>query len=238
MKGYWLKCFLLSASLFSGLLVAEESPAKGEKRFLEGYNKAMFAINDGLDVALFKPLAKGYHTVMPDPAERGVRNFFSNLGEIRNILNDLLQGKGGQAVNDTGRFVVNTTLGVAGFFDVASLMGLDKPEGEDFGQTLGKWGVGSGSYLVLPLLGPSSLRDAPGRVVDAFTNPVGYVDHVPTRNSLYGTDALSTRAELLEAEELLGGDKYQLVKDAYMQRREYLVTDGAVEDDFGSYEDY
>ena len=209
-----------------------------ESEFLAGYNRAMFKFNDGLDTAILKPVAKGYRAVTPNIVERGVANFFSNLGEIPNVINDLFQAKGRQAANDSGRFLINTTLGVAGFLDVAEKMGLEKADGEDFGQTLGAWGVASGSYLVLPFFGPSTFRDAPARVVDAFTYPLAYVEHVPTRNTLYVSNVVSDRAGLLDTEKLVSGDKYQFLKDAYLQRREYLVNDGLVEDDFGSYDDY
>ncbi|MGV6808039.1 MAG: MlaA family lipoprotein [bacterium] len=231
---------LVSMTVTSTQAVADEySEDVDEPRFLAGYNRAMFAVNDGLDTVILKPLAKTYHYVLPDPVETGVSNFFSNLGEINNIANDLLQGKGFQAIDDFARLLINTTFGVAGIFDVASNLGIEKSEGEDFGQTLGAYGVDSGPYIVLPLFGPSNLRDAPSRIVDSLANPVRYVDHVPTRNTLYGTAAVSTRVELLGVDEIADGqDKYQFIRDAYMQRRDYLVNDGDVEDDFGSYDDF
>lgn len=199
----------------------------------EGFNRKVFVFNDTLDTYLVKPVAKGYLAVTPEPVEVGVSNFFENLGEVGNIVNDVLQWKWGQAANDTGRLLVNTTVGIAGVFDVAQHLGMPRSEGEDFGQTLAAWGVGQGPYVVLPFLGPSSLRDAGGMPVDSFTNPIGYVDHVPTRNTFYATDLLDTRASLVEAEDLISGDKYAFMRDAYLQRREYLILDGDVEDDFG-----
>ena len=204
----------------------------------EGWNRKVFAFNDALDKAVLRPLAKGYIYITPGPVEGGISRMFGNLGEILNTFNDLLQGKFKQAGNDTGRFLINSTLGLAGFFEVADKMGLPQAEGEDFGQTLGSWGVGSGRYIVLPLLGPSSLRDAPSRIVDTFLNPIYYIDDVPLKNSLYGASIISTRADLLDAEELLQGDKYSLMRDAYLQRRQHLILDGEVEDDFGDFEDY
>ena len=162
---------------------------------------------------------------------------FSNLGEVLNITNDLLQGKVGQAGNDGGRLLINSTIGIAGFFDVAKHAGLEKSAGEDFGQTFGAWGVGKGAYVVLPFLGPSTLRDAPSLLLDSVFNPVGEIDHVPTRNQLYATGAVSTRAGLLETEKLVKGDRYTFVRDVYLQRRQFLVNDGEVEDDFGD-DDY
>lgn len=222
---------VLSALTAAGDDVTDRDP-------FEGFNRAVFNFNDGLDRALFKPVAKGYRAVMPDFAEQGVSNFFANLGEITNIINDVLQLKLDQAAHDSGRFLVNSTLGVAGFIDVADKMGLPRADGEDFGQTLGKWGIDSGPYLMLPFFGPSTLRDAPSRFADSYTNPVRYVEEVPVRNSLYAGNVVSVRAELLAAEDLAnGGDRYLFVRDAYLQRRAFLVNDGIIEDDFGSYDD-
>lgn len=205
---------------------------------LEGMNRAIFSFNETADRFVLKPIAQGYHYVLPDPVERGIGRVFGNVGEIINVFNGLLQGKFAQASNDSGRFLINSTLGIAGIFEVAEGLGLEKNAGEDFGQTLGHWGVGEGAYLVLPFFGPSTLRDAPGRVVDSFLNPIGEIDHVPTRNQIYGVSVLSSRAGLLEAEELISGDKYSFIRDAYLQRREYLVNDGKVEDDFGEDDEY
>ncbi len=200
----------------------------------EPVNRAVFSFNETADRYVLKPAARGYRAVTPDPVENGIARMFDNLGEIVNVANALLQGKFVQAGNDSGRFLVNSTVGVAGFFDVAQVMGLEKNDGEDFGQTLGVWGLRRGPYLVVPFLGPSTLRDAPARYADSFLNPVRYVDHVPTRNTIIGTSLLSTRARLLEAEKLTRGDKYIFVRDVYLQRRVYLIRDGQVEDTFGS----
>lgn len=205
----------------------------------EGFNRKMFAFNDTLDSYLLKPLAKGYRAVTPDVVEGGVSNVFDNLFEIRNLFNELFQGKLSRAGVSGGRFLVNSTLGLAGIFDVAKHMGLEETTSEDFGQTLSVWGVGQGPYLVIPFLGPSTVRDAFGLPVNSVMNPVRYVDHVPTRNTLYGTDLIDTRSALLDAEVLLSGDKYIFTRDAYLQRRNYLITDGAVvEDQFGQGDDF
>lgn len=219
-------------------LLAGAATSSDETDPMEGLNRTFFTVNDTLDSYFLKPVAKGYQAVMPDVAEKGVSNFFSNLNELTNIANDLLQGKFRQAGNDGGRFLINSTIGVGGLFDVAQRMGLDKSEGEDFGQTLASWGVDSGPYLMLPLVGPSTLRDAPSRVVDSFFNPVREVDHVSTRNSIRATDVVQQRAALLKLEEAIAGDKYLFIRDVYLQRREYLVNDGAIEDDFGDLDDY
>ena len=224
---------LLMGFLVSNLAFADSTEMTQDP--WEGFNRKVFVFNDTLDTYALKPVAKGYRAVTPDPVEDGISRMFSNLGEIVNVLNDVLQGKFGQAGNDTGRFLVNTTIGLVGFFDVADDLGLPKNDGEDFGQTLGVWGVGEGPFLMLPLLGPSTLRDGPARIVDQLVNPISEIDHVPTRNTVYGVDVLSTRADLLKAEELIKGDKYSFIRDVYLQRREFLLNDGKVEDDFGSY---
>lgn len=198
-----------------------------------GMNEVVFDFNDGLDYYFLKPVAKGYKFITPAPVETGVANAFSNLLEIRNILNDILQWKWAQAGNDTGRLLVNSTVGLAGFIDVAAMMDLDPSEGEDFGQTLAVWGVESGPYLVLPFLGPSTLRDGMSLPADWAAGPVGYIDHVPTRNVATGLGILSGRANLLKAEAFVSGDRYTFLRDAYLQRRNHLVNDGDIIDDFG-----
>ena len=228
-----MRHMLLLALLMPGLVIAGST----ENDPFEGYNRAMFSFNDTADRWVLKPVAKGYRFVTPDFFERGVSRIFSNLGEVLNIVNDVLQGKVGQAGNDTGRLLINSTVGIAGFFDVAQHAGLEKSDGEDFGQTFGAWGAGKGAYIVLPLLGPSTVRDAPGLLLDSVFNPVGEIDHVPTRNQIYGVQVISKRADLLEAEKLIKGDKYTFIRDVYLQRREFLVKDGDVEDDFGD-DDY
>ncbi len=199
----------------------------------EGYNRAMFRFNDAVDRAVLKPVAKGYHKITPDPVERGVGNVFSNLGELRSIVNDILQWKWGEASKDTGRFLINSTVGIAGIFDVAGQVGLVSDDGEDFGQTLGHWGVGSGPFLVLPFLGPSTLRDAGGLPADWYADPIHYVEHDKTRWSIRGVQLIQKRADLLDVEELVSGDRYSFIRDAYLQRRAYLINGKPVEDDFG-----
>ncbi|BBM00494.1 VacJ family lipoprotein [Microbulbifer sp. GL-2] len=197
----------------------------------EGFNRAVFSFNDGADRYVLKPAAVSYRQITPIFMQHGVSNFFSNLGEVTNTFNGVLQGKWGQAGNDVGRLLINTTVGIAGLFDVAKHMGLEKGDGEDFGQTLAVWGVPSGPYLVLPLLGPSTVRDTPARVVDYYTNPLTYVEHDPTRYTLKATDIIQSRASLLRAESLLQGDRYVLLRDAYLQRRDFLIVDGEVDVD-------
>lgn len=226
---------LLMGILLSVQVLADSSASEGTQDPWEGFNRKVFVFNDTLDTYALKPVAKGYRAITPDPVEDGVSRMFSNVGEIVNVVNDLLQGKFRQAGNDTGRFLVNTTIGLVGFFDVADDLGMPKNDGEDFGQTLGVWGVGEGPYLVLPLLGPGTLRDGPAKIVDFLIDPISEIDHVPTRNQIHGVGVVSGRADLLKAEELISGDKYSFIRDVYLQRREYLLNDGQVEDDFGGY---
>lgn len=197
----------------------------------EAFNRPVFAFNDTLDTWALKPLARGYQAVTPQFLEDGIGNVFANLGEIGNFANNTLQGKFHDAGVDTARFLINTTVGVGGFFDVARHAGLPRND-EDFGQTLGVWGVPSGPYLVLPFLGPSTPRDATGRVVDSVHSFYGAIDHVPTRNTTRAVDVVDTRADLLSAEKVISGDKYLFIRNAYLQNREFKVQDGQVEDDF------
>ncbi|MFC3608896.1 MlaA family lipoprotein [Stutzerimonas tarimensis] len=214
---------LVAALAGSGAVQADTDP-------FEPFNRAVFRFNDTLDTYTLKPLAQGYQRVTPEPVQQGVGNVFNNLGEVINLTNNLLQGKFHDAGVDTSRFLFNTTFGVLGVFDVATRMGLVRND-EDFGQTLGVWGLGSGPYLVLPLLGPSSVRDAAGRIPDTFLQVYPYVD-TSTRNVLWAGNAIDSRAELLTAERLIRGDRYIFIRNAYLQNREFRVRDGEVVDDF------
>lgn len=194
----------------------------------EGINRATYAFNDVVDENLLKPVAKGYQKVTPEFFRAGVSNLFTNIGDVATAINNLLQGKGGDAASDAGRFFVNSTLGVLGLFDVATPMGLEKHD-EDFGQTLGKWGINSGPFLMLPLMGPSTLRDAVSRPVDSYAGYFRYVDHIPSRNTAFGVEIIDLRAHLLGASSTLDTaalDKYQFIRDAYLQRRLRNVYDG------------
>lgn len=204
----------------------------------ESYNRSMFAFNDVTDRYVLKPIAKGYVYVTPNLFRKGVNNIFSNLGEISTVLNDLLQGKPKQALNDSGRFLINSTIGLVGLFDVASRMGLKPSDGEDFGQTLAVWGVNSGPFVVLPFLGPSTVRDAGALPVDWYSHPEAYIDNQRIENTLLGLYVVNLRANLLDLEKHLTGDRYTFVRDAYLQRRIFLINDGVVEDDFGLDDDF
>ena len=196
---------------------------------IEGYNRAMFGFNDTLDKAIIKPVASGYKAVMPEIARTGVTNFFANLADIWIGINNILQGKVGAGVSDLGRFAINSTIGIVGLIDVASKAGLDK-HNEDFGQTLGRWGVGSGAYVVLPFFGPSNVRDGFSRlVIDWHGDPLWYVANIPTRNQLIGVRIVDDRANLLDLGRLAEEaalDHYAYVRDAFLQRRRSLIYDG------------
>ena len=205
---------------------------------LEGFNRAVYKFNDTADKAVIKPVAGAYKAVLPSPIRSGVGNFFANLSTFVSAVNNVLQFKFSDAFDDAGRFVINTTFGVAGVMDLASMDGVAK-HNEDFGQTLGHWGLGDGAYLVLPFLGPSTLRDTGGLAVDAFFfKPVRYVEDPATRNSLLATELLDTRAQLLPGSDLLDEaalDPYAFMRDAYLQRRHHQIQDGeanAVDSEF------
>jgi phospholipid-binding lipoprotein MlaA len=196
---------------------------------LEPLNRAMFGFNEKVDNAVLKPVAQGYRAVTPQMVRTGVTNFFSNLEDLWISANNLMQGKVEWGLGDLLRFTFNSSFGLLGVIDVASDMGLEK-HNEDFGQTLGRWGVGSGAYLVLPLLGPSTVRDGAARVVDWQGDVVSNLSNVPTRNTLYTTRVVSDRSNLFDATNLLDEaalDKYTFVRDSWLQRRRSLVYDGS-----------
>lgn len=225
---------LVSLAMLAGCASSGEVRERHPDDPWEGFNRKVFAFNDVVDRYALKPVARGYRFVTPDPVETGVGNFFSNLGEIRTTLNSLLQGEGGNAGVSTGRFLINTTVGIGGLFDVATRMDITGRE-EDFGQTLGAWGVGEGAYVVLPLLGPSTVRDTAGLPVDAYTYPLTYVEDDTVRYGLRALQAVDARAGLLDQEALISGDRYSFIRDAYLQQRRFEVNDGAMgEDPFAS----
>ena len=205
----------------------------------KGFNRGVYKFNDVLDRAALKPVAKGYRKITPRWFRAGVGNFFSNLTYPATVVNQFLQGKPGTGARDAGRFLVNTTIGIGGLFDVATKMGLQAND-EDFGQTLAVWGVGSGPYLMLPFLGPSSLRDAPSRAFDYFLGPLEYVE-IPWEAEwgLRGLDLVHSRSELLPLDATLqkAYDPYAFIRDAWVQQREFAIYDGnpppeTLEEDF------
>lgn len=218
---------LLAALAFllvlSGCATTAENPDPWESM-----NRKTFAFNDAVDKAVLKPVAQGYQKVVPGVARTGINNFFSNLEDVGTFLNQVLQGKMVDGINDLGRVVLNTTMGIGGLIDVASMNGMEKHY-EDFGQTLGWWGVNSGPYLVIPLLGPSTLRDGPAKVVDPQWYWPRLLDNDTLYWSLWGLDKVRTRASLLQSESVLEQaalDRYQFIRDAWLQRRQNQVYDG------------
>jgi len=195
---------------------------------LEPLNRGVYKFNDVVDHVLVKPAAEVYSGVLPDFVRKGISNVFSNLNDVIVALNNVLQGKFSNAASDVGRIAINTTIGLLGIFDPATEAGLEK-NNEDFGQTLGYWGIGDGPYLVLPFLGPSSFRDTAGWVGDVYAWPITYVDPNRDRNALIALRFVGIRAELLAASNILQTaalDPYEFTRDAYLQRRRNLVYDG------------
>jgi phospholipid-binding lipoprotein MlaA len=202
------------------------TPTKGDP--FESYNRTMFTINDKVDQYALKPVAQGYVWAVPEPVRNSVTNFFSNIGDVYIAANNLAQLKIADGVSDIMRVAINTLFGVGGLFDVATLAKLPKHSG-DFGLTLGHYGVPAGPYVVLPLLGPSTVRDSAGLVVDYYGNLLTYVNPSSVSWALYGVNLINTRANLLGATDVLAGaalDKYSFVRNAYLQRRQYLISGG------------
>lgn len=204
----------------------------------EPLNRKTFAFNEFLDRHFLKPVAEGYQAVTPEPVDTSVTHFFSNLREVPSFVNHVAQARPRDAATDLGRFVINSTVGVLGLFDVASTLGVEQKR-SDFGLTLGRWGIGSGPYVMLPFLGPSSLRDATGQAMDVFSYPVFYLEsqsEIPMR----ALEIVDGRADLLETEKLITGDRYVFLRNLYLQRREFLlggkVAEPSFDDDFGDEE--
>ena len=195
---------------------------------IEPINRGIYSFNSTFDHYLLKPIAKGYDAVVPGLVKTGVSNAFQNMSDAQSLVSDALQLKGTKFGDDFGRVLLNTTFGIGGIFDLATQLGIARGD-EDIGQTLGYWGIGAGPYLVIPFLGPSSLRDAVGRFGDSKVNPLAYVSSVPVRNSLTGLSIVNARVGLFPAENLLNQaslDRYTFLRSAYLQRRQSLVLDG------------
>ncbi len=240
MRATWLKTLILTSVLVAPTGWAEEAQDPDP---WEGFNRSVFAFNEIIDQYIAKPVAQGYQYVTPRAVDDSVTHFFSNIGDLMVIANDLGQLKFGQALSDSARFLVNTTVGFFGVFDVATHIGLPK-HNEDIGQTLGYWGVGTGPYLVLPVLGPSTLRDSAG-MATGYVYGVGISNLAETNAqsyAAYGVYGVDLRADLIASEALISGDKYTFLRSFYLQRREYLINDGQVEatfeDDWEDFDDY
>jgi len=223
---------LLLVSLFMTAVTiqANEDPLIELNRSVHGFNSA-------LDRAVLKPVATTYDQVTPSFVKRRLNSFFTNVDDVKVVVNDLLQLKFKQAAADTGRLLLNTTVGLGGLFDVAEpLFGLEKHQ-EDFGQTLGYWKVGAGPYVELPFMGPSTARDTAGLLVDVLFNPLQLLHSPSQQTALVAGEGVTDRAALLDVEGLISGDEYLFFREAYLQRREFLVRDGAVEDSFDDFDD-
>ena len=223
---------LLLTSFISTSIFSDQNNDPFEK-----VNKLTHQINDELDKVVAKPVANLYKKVTPDIIEIGLSNSISNIEDISIGINNILQGKIKDGLSDFTRVTVNSTFGLMGLFDIASDMGLEK-HNEDFGQTLAVWGVPHGPYIVLPVLGPSSLRDSLSLIPDAILSPSLLFSYDRTIYGIKGVDLLITRADLLGIDVLIVGDEYLFMKDAYFQNREYDINDGLVEDDFDTFDDW
>ena len=231
------KTFLVLLLLASAHFTFSEEIQKVDP--LEDINRVFYELNFNLlDPVIIKPIAIIYDQATPKPVRQVLRNFFSNLDEVPSLVNNTLQGKFGQAGNNAGRFLMNTTIGLGGFFDVAKKAGLQPGEDEDFGQTLAVWGVPAGPYLMLPFFGPSTFRDAPSNFVDSLFDPFSYNNRLPVRVAIKGIDLIALRADLLGIDDVISGDEYLFIRDVYLQNREYVISDGAIEDNFDDLDDY
>ncbi len=219
--------FLILAGVLGGCATLPPGPRDPRDPY-ESFNRGIYRFNDRLDRSIVRPTARAYRAVIPQFVRTSVGNVFSNIGDVRNVLNNTLQGKFTTAYSDFGRIAINSTLGVLGLFDIATEAGIEK-HNEDFGQTLGWWGVQSGPYIMLPIFGPSSGRDAAGFTIDYLTDPVTFIDPSSARYPASATRLIQRRADALGTAGVLETtlDPYQFVRDAYLERRRYLIYDGA-----------
>jgi phospholipid-binding lipoprotein MlaA len=224
-----LSAAMLLAGTLSGCVTLQPNSPRSPQDPWESWNRGVYKFNDALDRGIAKPVARAYVRVVPQPIRTGVSNFFANLNTPTVLINDALQGKFAAAASDLGRFMLNTTVGVGGLLDPATSAGLDRND-DDFGQTLGHWGVHAGPFVELPLLGPSDARDAPSKLVDTYTNPRQYIRNDYIKYGLYLPDFIDRRVSLLPLDDTLKTtyDPYAFVRDAYLARRAYLVSGGKV----------
>tara|TARA_B100001094_G_scaffold187483_1_gene181706 strand:+ start:263 stop:955 length:693 start_codon:yes stop_codon:yes gene_type:complete len=225
------KITILFSIIFSTIIYSTEIDPFQE------INEKTHNFNLVLDKQLATPVARIYKKVTPDLVEKSITNFTHNIEDLSIAINNILQGKINNGVSDLLRFTINSSLGVLGFFDVASNLGFEKHD-EDFGQTLAIWGIGSGPYIVLPGLGPSNLRDTLSMLPDAFLTPLYVIDHDRTSYSLTAIDIVETRARYLGLESVVIGDDYLFYRDAYLQSREFDILDGEVSEEFDEFDDF
>jgi len=202
----------------------------------ESMNRNIFAFNESLDRYLLRPVARGYDWVMPDFAQRGVGNFIANIYEFNSIFNSALQGRPVGVAHGTSRFLVNTSVGLAGLFDVATRMGIERKRA-DFGQTLAVWGFDRGPFVMLPLFGPRTVRSGIGYFVDTYTSIPALIDSRETAWIFWTVEVIDYRANLLEADDLITGDRYIFLRDAYLQTRQTFLNGGVVEDSFSDFDE-
>ena len=202
----------------------------------ESTNRKIFAFNETLDRYFLRPVAKGYDFVMPDAAQRGVGNFIANIYEFNSVFNSLLQGRLEGAAQSGGRLLVNTTLGILGFFDVATPMGIE-PNVSDFGQTLAVWGVEPGPFVMLPVFGPRTVRSGVGVFVDTYSSIPALIENREAAWVFWSIEVVDIRAGLLDADDLITGDRYIFIRDAYLQARRTYINGGVVEDSFSDFEE-
>jgi phospholipid-binding lipoprotein MlaA len=225
MKRFFVFTSVVAALSLSGC-ASLKNAAPGDP--LEPINRGIFSFNNTFDHYFFKPIAKGYDTVTPAPVKQGVSNVFQNMSDVQSVVASALQLKGSKVGDDLGRVILNSTIGLGGIFDLATPMGIERGN-EDLGQSLGYWGIGAGPYLVLPFLGPSSVRDGVARIAEGQYDPLSFVSSVPARNTLTGLRVVDARVALFPVEGLANQaalDRYTFFRSAYVQRRESLVLDG------------
>lgn len=238
----WADSFRAFACLIVFSVMASPASASLRDRLasddpFEPINRPIFVLNNTLDRFAIRPLARAYDFVMPDPAQRIVSNFYANLYDVTSTLNAALQFRPKGVAQSGGRVLMNTTFGLAGLFDVASSVGI-APYRTDFGQTLALWGVPEGPYIMLPLFGPRTVRSGAGTLVDTFALSVPpQLDDRSVRNTIWGLELVHWRARFLSTDQLITGDRYIFVRDAYLQQRSLLVNDGEVIDEFSDFED-
>jgi phospholipid-binding lipoprotein MlaA len=217
---------LLIAGLSALLAGCAAAPNKDDP--LEPWNRAMYQVHQVVDGNVVKPIAKAYVAVTPELIRTGVSNFFGNIDDLFTGINNVLEGRGNQAGDDFGRVLLNSTFGIGGIFDLASMMGINKDQ-KDFGITFGKWGAPPGPYLFVPLFGPTTVRDGTGTLLRLFVGPIGYIPDVALRNSIYGVGYVDARAQALAAESVLETaalDRYRFLRNAYLKARRYQVYNG------------
>ena len=220
---------LLLAGLFSTASNAEEDP-------WESFNRSIYSFNNTADTYLVKPVAQGYAYIMPEVGRKGVNNFFNNLLDVNGALNGFLQGRVDQGLENVGRVIINSTIGIFGLFDVATKLGVPQYQ-TDFGHTLSIWGVPQGPFVMLPFLGPSTMRSGVGTAFDAYASPMGQMGNSDPAWGLRVFNIVDLRAGLLGADELLSGDQYIFLRDAYLQQRRLQTSDGQLVDDFSEFDD-